>query len=122
MKPYYKINFRDKASIVHFANGLHVYPQNAEMVPCVTTEDAWHGDWKTSLVHGPKMIPKGEQCHLVCMWSNYYGDWATVRFQGSDYDVKPSQLIYDTYLDKQDISAFNNLRAKEIEAKKKRAK
>lgn len=79
-----------------FANGTFIYASDAERVPCIAAKDAVHGDWKTSLARGEtRGIKKGQQCYLITMFDNYYGQWATIEVNGYTIDVKPSDLIFN---------------------------
>jgi len=88
--------FYTKHTLIQFANGAFIYPPDAELVPCIAAKDAVHGDLKSPKL---RMIRKGQQCYLVCMWDNYYGQWAKVRTPDGDIDVRPSELIYNQTLE-----------------------
>lgn len=88
-------NFYNKHTLVSFANGTFIYAKDAERVPCIAATDAEHGDWKTATMRGIKGIRKGQQCYLITMFDNYYGQWATIEVEGRTIDVKPSELIFN---------------------------
>lgn len=59
-----------------------------------TVCNAQHGDWKTAYVKDIEPIPKGTQLKVVKIWSNFYGKWVQVLYEGRHYDLRPRDLKY----------------------------
>ena len=51
-------------------------------------------DWKTQLAKGYGNIPKGARVEFVRVMSNFYGTYASVRYDGRHYYVRKSELEY----------------------------
>lgn len=58
----------------------------------VAKEDLQEGDWKTCLTGKKELFPmkKGDKGILCKLWTNFYGQWATVELaNGKKCDVDP---------------------------------
>lgn len=55
-----------------------------------TACDAQHGDWKAFRTP----IPQGIQLNVYEVWSNFYGRWIRVLYNGVYYDLRPCDLKY----------------------------
>lgn len=82
---------KSKHSTVRFANGVFIYAADGP-VPCIAAKNALHGDLKSPKI---RMIEKGQQCQLIRIWYNYYGQQARIKFEGGVIDVNPSDLIFN---------------------------
>lgn len=51
-------------------------------------------DWKTQLAKGYGNIPKGARVQFEGTIQNFYGEFASVRYNGIHYYVKQSNLEY----------------------------
>ena len=59
-----------------------------------TVCDAQHGDWKTVVAKNIQPIPKGTQLKVHKVWTNCYGVWVEVFYDGRYYDLNPHCLKY----------------------------
>ncbi len=74
------------------ASGVFVFDCYGSPLKVQAVRDEDDGDWKTSLVHGYRGIKAGEQAVLHEIWSNCYGRWARIEYDGRKFDVRLSAL------------------------------
>lgn len=53
-------------------------------------------DWKTQLARGYKNIPKGAEVEFIEDYTNLYGIFAKVRYDGQIYYVDKEELDFNT--------------------------
>ena len=58
------------------------------------TEDVNDGDWKTRIIHPIPDIPKDTEVMVIEVWTNFYGKWVRVEYNGRKYDIEPEKLKY----------------------------
>lgn len=86
---------RDTCRVVRFHNRNFVVKGERISGRVTAAADEYPGDLKTAMARGMKGIDAGQQATLSKIWFNLYGDWATIRVDGVDYDidVRPYNLI-----------------------------
>lgn len=57
-------------------------------------EDVNDGDWKTRMMHPIPNIPKDTEVRVIEVWTNFYGRWVRVEYDGRKYDIEPRKLRY----------------------------
>lgn len=50
------------------------------------------GDWKTQSAKGYSNIPAGAEVRPIRVWTNFYGIWVSVFWNGHKYDVRPDDV------------------------------
>lgn len=49
-------------------------------------------DWKTAVARGKEPIPAGAEVEVVGTLQNLYGDFLKVKYNGTNYTVKPEDI------------------------------
>lgn len=83
-----------------------------------TKNSCCDGDWKTQAAKGYKNIPPNTEVTIKEVFTNFYGIWVRVRYDGRYYDVRDADLIVETeeitILDNPCPECFTHYNNKEI--------
>lgn len=58
------------------------------------TKDIYDADWKTASVKGNPFIPKGAKVKITDFFSNFYGEFFRISFNGYLFNAKPEDFRY----------------------------
>lgn len=83
-----------------------------------TKKSCCDGDWKTQAAKGYSNIPPNTEVTIKELFTNFYGIWVRVRYDGRYYDVRDTDLIVKTeeitILDNPCPKCFTHYNNKEI--------
>lgn len=101
-----------RIEILKIADGQEVIWCNWQDLFLYTTEDVYHGDWKSGN-HVP--IPKGTRIKVYDIMQNFYGKWVETYYEGRYYSIDPCCLEYRRITKKRQRMTDEELKKKIIE-------